>query len=219
MTISEQAWRVLVVDDHPLIRDGLRAALRRWLPGARIDEAGDGEAALASVARQVPQLVLMDIHLPGVNGLEVLVRILANHPRVRVLMIAGEADGWTVRQAMAKGAAGFVAKTRTAEVLAKALEEVLQGRTFLCPDCLEAMEQVVSSAGGREEPGPSVLSDREREVLVLLARGENTKSIASALSISPKTVETHRSHLMRKLGMDSVASLTRYAIRHGITSV
>ncbi len=218
MKVSEQPWRILLVDDHPLIRDGLRAALHRWLPQARITEAGDAVAALEQGGAHPPQLVLLDVHLPGLSGLELLRRFRTVWPQVRVLMVAGEADAWTVREALAAGALGFVAKTRTAQCLPEALAALIEGREFLCPDCRLALEKAGTSKSGGVEPGPSVLSEREREVLVWLARGENTKSIASALSISPKTVETHRSHVMRKLGVDSVAALTRYAIRHGIAS-
>lgn len=214
-----QALRILIVDDHPLIRDGLRVVLRRSFPHAEVQDTGNPEDALHRVQQAPPDLVLLDVNLPRMNGLELLRRLRLEPTPSRVLMVAAEADPWTVRQALASGASGFVAKTRTTETLAAAVLAVTQGQPFLCEDSRAALDQAGASfPATKPEPGPAVLSDRERQILRYLAHGENTKSIALALEISPKTVETHRSHLMQKLGIDSVASLTRYAIRHGLTS-
>jgi len=211
-----------MVDDHPLIRDGLRAALRRALPEVRLEEAGNPKDALERARSQVPQIVLLDVHLPGMSGVELARRLKSADPKVRILMIAGEADPWTIREALEAGAAGFIAKTRTAESLYDALRAVLDGGQYLCLDsraALATLGDAEHSSRSSVEPGPSILTDREREILRLLAVGENTKAIAATLKISPKTVETHRSHLMRKLHVDNVAGLTRYAIRHGLTTL
>jgi DNA-binding NarL/FixJ family response regulator len=220
MNLANQTWRVLLVDDHPLIRDGLRAVVRRLLPLASIEATGSGSEAVKQVASFQPHLLLLDVNLPDLNGLEVARRIRATDPQTKVLMVAGEADPWTIREALAAGASGFVAKTRSVEWLARAIETVLNGQEFLCEDSQAALQRVdQNGTAAAELPGPAILSRREREVLRCLAHGENTKSIASLLGVSPKTVETHRQHIMRKLGTNSVAALTRYAIQHGMTAL
>lgn len=218
MKISDEPWRVLIVDDHPLIRDGLRGNLKRVLPNARIEDAGNAEEAQRTAGTLQPQLILLDVNLPGMSGLELARRFRATHSEAPVLMIAGDADPWTVREALALGASGFLSKTRTAEVLGEAVLTVLRGERFLCEDSRNIGPRVAPSPNPPQpEPGPAVLSDRERQILRYLVHGENTKGIADSLDISPKTVETHRIHIMRKLGIDNIAALTRYAIRHGVT--
>lgn len=213
-------WRVLLVDDHPLVRDGMRAALRRVLPEARLEEAEAGPEALEKVARHRPHLVLLDVNLPGTNGLDLAEQIRATDRKVKLLMVSAEADPWTVREALANGASGYVSKTHTAGCLGVAVQAVLNGEQFLCEASAAALKQAQEhQVTFTEPPGPAVLSRREREVLRFLAHGENTKSIAELLQISPKTVETHRAHIMEKLRLDNVASLTRYAIRHGMLPI
>ena len=208
---------ILLVDDHALAREGLRAAIRASFPTALVAEAGNASEALASMSARQPDLVLLDVNLPGESGIQLARRIRAAHKRVRFLMVAGEADPWTVKEAIDSGASGFITKTRSAAFLGQTLRKILKGQTVLCPDAEAALQQSGRHGGAEfQPPGPLILSEREREVLKYLARGENTKSIASSLQISAKTVETHRQHIMRKLGIDSVAGLTRYAIRHGL---
>ena len=198
---------------------GCALVLVRVLPGVRIEEAGTGPEALEKIATSRPHLVLLDVNLPGMNGLALAREIRAVGRQIKLLMVAAEADPWTVREALAAGASGFVAKTRTSACLAEAVLAVLGGREFLCEDSQAALRRGGQCGGQvRELPGPGVLSPREREVLRYLAHGENTKNIASLLQISPKTVETHRQHIMRKLGTGNVAALARYAIRHGLTT-
>jgi two-component system NarL family response regulator len=220
MNLANQTWRVLLVDDHPLIRDGLRAVVRHLLPLASIEATGSGSEAVKKAASFQPHLLLLDVNLPDLNGLEVARRIRATDPQIKILMVAGEADPWTIREALAAGAYGFVAKTRSVEWLAGAIEMVLNGQEFLCEDSQAALQRGDQNGTAAVElPGPAILSRREREILRCLAHGENTKSIASLLGISPKTVETHRQHIMRKLATNNVAALTRYAIQHGMTAL
>lgn len=217
--LTERACRVLIVDDHPIFRDGLRALLRRVLPSAILAEAGSAAEAFEQVAICRPHLVLLDVNLPGANGLELARRLRETDRQVRMLMVAAETDPWVVQEALAAGASGFVAKTRTADCLEAAVPAVMSGGVFLCPDSQAAWERA-QAQGLRctEPPGPAILSSREREVLRYLVHGENTKTIATLLQISPKTVETHRQHITRKLGTNSVVALARYAFRHGLTS-
>jgi DNA-binding NarL/FixJ family response regulator len=209
---------ILLVDDHPLLRTGLKTAIRATFPAAIIEEAGSSPEALASLSLRRTDLVLLDVNLPGVNGIDLARRIRAADKHLKLLMISGEADPWTVNEALDAGASGFVTKTHSADFLARAIQAVLRGQLVLCPEAQAALQQAKQRAGTRTEPpSPAVLSDREREVLRCFAHGENTKSIAASLQISPKTVETHRQHIMLKLGIDNIADLTRYAIRHGLS--
>ena len=209
------AGRVLLVDDHPMVRTGIRAALRHHLPHMRVEEAGSAAEALEKLAGFRPDLAVLDVNLPGMNGLDLARQIRAQSRLVKVLMVAAEADPWTVSEALQAGASGFVAKTNSADLLPRAIVAVLAGEVFLCPDSRAAWQRA-ERREAKDPPGPAVLSSREREVLRHLAAGESTKSSAALLQISPKTVETHRQNIMRKLGLQSIAALTRYAIRHGL---
>ncbi len=218
MSVPPQILRVLLVDDHPLVRAALRAELQVAFGDVQVVEAGCASEALAALAARRPDLLLLDVNLPGESGLDLARRIRASHRRIRILMVAAEVDPWTVNEALEAGACGFVAKTNPGGVLRDAVRAVLAGQVFLCPDAQVARQRVEPGRGATgDPPGPAVLSTREREVLRYLAHGENTKSIAALLQISPKTVETHRQHIMRKLGTNNVAALTRYAIRHSLT--
>jgi DNA-binding NarL/FixJ family response regulator len=211
--------KVLIVDDHAVVRDGLRAAIRAAFPRALIADAGSASEAQASISARRPELVLLDVNLPGESGLELARHIQANDKRIKLLFVAGEADPWTVNEAVQAGASGFVKKTQSAEFLGEAIKQVLAGKVMFCSEAQVALERAEHS-GQRapEPPGPSVLSARELEVLRYIAHGENTKAIAALLQISPKTIETHRQHIIRKLGLPSAVALARYALRHGLTT-
>lgn len=217
MSTSLPFRRILMVDDHPFLRTGLRATISLLIPEAEIAEAGSGPEAINIVGSMHPDLALLDIQLPGMSGLDLLRRLREMEPDLQFLMVAADADPWTVRGAMDAGASGFLAKVGASDVLHEALQALAEGRRYLCDQSRVALDRAVQAGPrGAEEPGPAILSDRERQILRFLAQGENTKSIAAMLAISPKTVETHRSHLMWKLGLDGIAALTRYAIRHGL---
>lgn len=212
--------KLLLVDDHPLVRMGIRTVLKRHFAHAQIGEAGSAPEALAHLETHQPHLALVDVNLPGVNGLDLARRIQALARPCKLLMVAADTDAWTVREALDAGASGFVAKTNSGAVLPQAVRAVLGGAVFLCPESQQALQEAEQRGGhDPEPPGPAILSTREREVLRYLAHGQNTKMIAHLLQISPKTVETHRQHITRKLRTNSVAALARYAIRHGLTHV
>lgn len=212
------ALRVLLVDDHPLVRVGLRTVLQRRFPGITIDEAGTAAEALTLAADAPPGLVLIDVNLPRINGLQLLRRIRARDKQIKTIVVAAEADPWVVNEALKAGADGFVSKSHSHEALEKAILVVVGNGSFLCPEAQAALEQREHLGHQLAVPGPGILSQRERQVLRLIARGENTKTIAALLRLSPKTVETHRQHITRKLGTSNAAALVRYAIRHGLTA-
>ncbi len=218
MSVGPEPLHVLLVDDHPLVRTGIRVALGQHFTHLQVDEAGCATEALAAIADRRPHLVLLDVNLPGTNGLDLARQILATDKTLRVLMVASDMDPWTVNEALETGASGFVAKTSSGDTLPNAMRVVLAGGVFLCPVAQAALDRAERSGDAAGElPGPAILSSREQEVLRYLAHGENTKNIASLLQISPKTVETHRQHITRKLGTNSVAALVHYAIRHGLS--
>lgn len=206
----------LIVDDHPLMRQALHATIGAAFKAARIQEAGSGGEAVRNCRDLVPDLVLLDVNLQGENGLEIARRLLAEHCRLKVLIVAAEADPRVVREALDLGALGFVDKACSAEFLLEAVTAALEKRVFLCPQARHSLRRREGEQDNAALAEPAGLSRREGEVLKCLAQGENTKSTAFLLKISPKTVETHRQHIMRKLGLESIAALTRYAIRQGI---
>ncbi|MGH7970910.1 MAG: response regulator [Limisphaerales bacterium] len=214
MKAIECAVRALLVDDHPMVRSGIKAALCLHFPGIEVQESICAAEALERIRDRPPEVALLDVGLPGMNGLDLARAIKASFPTVHVLMVAGEVDPWTVHEALEAGSSGFVAKASPDSVLAEAVSAVLAGSVFLCPDSRAALGRAESTPTISDTPPPAILSRREREILVHIAHGENTKSIALTLGISAKTVETHRQHIMRKLRTDSVARLVRYAIHH-----
>lgn len=218
MSRARQSFHVLLVDDHPIVRTGLRTVLRLRHPTASIEEAGSAAEANVILAARRPDIILLDVNLPGTNGLDLARQILERDRRAKILMVAAEADPWTVNEALQSGVLGFVAKTNSGDMLPEAVSQVLAGKVFVCPDAQRTLQRAERGEGtATEPPGPAVLSQREREILLYLAHGENTKAIAALLGISANTVQTHRQHIMRKLCTDNVAALTRYAIRHGLT--
>jgi DNA-binding NarL/FixJ family response regulator len=212
--------RILLVDDHPLVRDGLRAAISRFFFATLIVEAGTSAEALKQAALLRPHLNILDINLPDLNGLDLARRLRAIDHGTKILFLAAEADPWTVREALRVGACGYLTKTNAAKDLHEAICAVMAGKVFLCQAAAAAVRRAEQSGAGEPEPpGLAILSPREREVLKLIAEGHTTKAIAEEMKISPKTVETHRQHIMRKLRTDNIASLTYYAIRHGLRPV
>lgn len=209
--------RILLVDDHPLIRDGLRAVLRRMLPEGNITEAETAAQALDLATTFSPELVILDLSLPGMSGLELIRRLRAMRSQARLLVITGLADGWTVRQALDLGANGYLVKTNTTTHLLAAITAVCQGERFLCPDAKEALEEAGEiKPAVPESPGPTELSTRELDILKRIAQGYTTKDIALMCDLSTKTIETHRQNIMRRLHLENAQDLTRYAIRHGL---
>jgi DNA-binding NarL/FixJ family response regulator len=214
--------RVALADDHNLVRSGIRALLER-LPGVEVvGEASDGREALALVVREKPDIALLDIGMPELNGLEAAPRIAREAPRTRVVILSMHADEKHVAQALQLGVAGYVLKDSCADELPVLIRAVMRGETYLSPgiskQVVEALKSRMSTAPAGEPALPDPLTPRQREILQLVAEGKSTKEIAAVLELSIKTVETHRMQIMNRLQIRDVAGLVRYAIRAGLIS-
>ena len=218
MRSKTKAIRVLLADDHALFRAGLRALLESLDGVEVVAEAGNGHEAIQLVERERPGLVLMDIAIPELTGLEATARITKAWPQVRVVILSMHANEEYVRQALRAGAKGYLLKGAEPSELELALKAVMRGDTYLTASVSKTMvddylrQDAAAAKGG-------VLSPRQREVLKLIAEGRSTKEIAGSLDLSVKTVEGHRAELMRRLEIHEVAGLVRYAIRIGLVQV
>jgi DNA-binding NarL/FixJ family response regulator len=211
------ALRLVLVDDHALVRAGLRALLGEMAGVSVVAEAGDGHDALQLIREHKPDIALLDISLPGLNGLEVAARVAKEHPATRVIILSMHGDDESVRRALIAGAAGYLLKNSDRSELELALRTVARGNPWLSPAVTKKV--VTAFAAGARTPAQGafeVLTPRQREVLQLIAEGHSNKEIAGRLNLSPKTVETHRTELMERLGIHGVAGLVRYAIQVGL---
>lgn len=211
--------RVLLADDHTLVRAGLRKLLES-IPGMDVvGEAGDGLELLELAEKLQPQLVLVDIAMPRLNGLEATGRLVKAWPDTRVLILSMHQNGEYVRQALRKGAFAYLLKDAAPLELELAIAAVLQGETYLSPAVSKGVvSDYVHRLRTEDEPADA-LTPRQREVLQLIAAGQSTKEIARSLDLSIKTVETHRTQLMKQLDIHEIAGLVRFAIRAGLVSV
>jgi DNA-binding NarL/FixJ family response regulator len=210
--------RLLLVDDHALIREGLRAVLE---VGGEMKVEGEGASGLEAIEafrRLRPDVALLDIGMPDMDGLAACKRIRAEHPDARIIILTVHAEEQFFFEALRAGAHGYVLKRSSGEDLRRAIRTVAEGRTWLSPELAGSLvEDFVSRArSGEGDLALGALSAREREVLKLVAEGHTSAEIAALLSISPKTVQTHRAHAMEKLGLHERTGLVRYAIRTGL---
>lgn len=206
---------VLLADDHGIMREGLRALLARQEGITVVGEAADGPAALDLARRLRPDVVILDIGLPGLSGIEVAARITAELPRTRTVALSKHHDRRFVARMLKAGAAAYLIKECAFDELTDAIGTVMGGRKYLGAGIAGTVIDLLQEV---DEPGSTLaeLTDREREVLQLLAEGRTAKEIAGAFGVSVKTVDTHRHHVMDKLQVESVAELTRIAIREGL---
>ena len=212
--------RLVLVDDHELMRQGLRALVDGQKDVEVVGEANDGRTALALVRSLSPDVVVMDVAMKDMNGIEATRQIRAECPDVKVIGLSSHADARYVKAMLEAGACGYVLKANAYDDLHRAIDAARRGKSYLCPDVTEAIiggsmnapTHTAAFSGGS-------LSPREREVLQLLAEGRTSPEIAKRLFVATTTVETHRRNIMRKLGIHSVADLTKYAIREGLTSL
>lgn len=211
--------RVLLVDDHALVRAGLRALIEMIESINVVGEAGNGADALRSIERLHPHIVLLDITMPDMNGLEVLQKITSRFTAVRVIILTmHEAREYAV-QALHFGAAGFIPKSAAAAELKDAIEMVMQGKTYVSAQTPQQTATRIPINNDKQSELLDRLTPRQREILVRIAEGQSTKEIARALDISVKTVESHRSQLTERLSIHDVAGLVRFAIKAGLINV
>jgi len=219
--MDRERIRILIADDHAVLRAGLRMLLNAQPDMRVVGEAADGNEALARVGELSPDLVLLDIAMPGLGGLEALRQIKAAHPEVEVLVLTMHDDEGYLRQVLEAGGSGYVLKRAADTELLSAIRAVHAGGTYLHPEHARMLLEGISDREG-EEPGEADdyqrLSEREREVLRLLALGYTNRQAAEQLYLSVKTVETYKARLMSKLGLRSRAELVRYALKKGLLS-
>ena len=216
MTVQDPApIRVVLVDDHALVRAGMRSLLGSMERVEVVGEASSGEEALALARGAQPDVVLMDIAMKGMTGLDAASRMKEANPGVRVIILSMHAGEEYVLQALRAGAVGYLLKDAATGELELALRSVMRGESWFSPAVSrQVVEGYVQRVGG--EPAADVLTARQREVLRLVAGGKSTKEIAFDLNLSVKTVETHRAQIMERLGIRDVAGLVRYALRTGL---
>jgi DNA-binding NarL/FixJ family response regulator len=212
------AIRVVLADDHALVRAGIRALLEK-LPGVEVvGEADNGRQALELIQKCAPNLILLDISMTELGGLEALPRIVKEFPAVKVLILSGHANEEYVIRALRSGAAGYMLKDAATAELQLAIDSVTQDKTYLSPSISRTViDSYLERVGGPFSPLEQ-LTPRQREILQLIAEGKNTKEIAHTLGISVKTVEAHRLQLMARLSIHDLPGLVRYAIRSGLVS-
>lgn len=210
--------KILIADDHTLVRAGMRALLENIAGVEVIAEASDGRAALDLIKQKRPDVALLDIGMPGLNGIEVAARASKEEPQVRLLILSMHTNEEYVLQALRAGAAGYLVKGADTVELELALKALMRGESYLSPAVSKHLISDYAKRVGGEAGSLELLTPRQREILQLIAEGHSTKEIASLLKISIKTVETHRSVLMERLDIHDVAGLVRYAIRVGVVT-
>lgn len=206
MTPANPSLRVLIVDDHPLVREGLKARLGQ-MPGLDVvGEASNAEEAFALVERQTPHLLLMDVGMKEVNGIDLTAQLLARHPHLLVLMLSMYDNPEYVNRAMQAGARGYVLKDAPSDEIVSAIEAITAGQPYLSPS--------ISGRMHRSQTPRPVLSLRESQILAGLAKGHASRQLAQELGLSVRTVETHRQNIRRKLNLEGQAELIKYAVEH-----
>ncbi len=212
--------RIMIADDHAIVRNGLRSLIEKEHDMEVIAETGNGRDAVRTALKLAPDVVIMDIAMPDLNGIEAARQIITALPRIKVIALSMHADKRYVMEMLKAGASGYILKDSAFEELACAIRTTLKNRTYLSPSITEiVIGDYVQLALASNGTAFSLLSVREREVLQLLAEGKSTAQIGDHLCISEKTVETYRQNIREKLDIRSVAELTKYAIREGLTSL
>jgi len=213
-------FRILLVDDHHLFLHGLHALLEQHGEFTVMGTATNGREAIQLVENQPPDLVIMDASMPGMNGIEATRQIRKNHPMVKVLIVSMHKDRRFVLAALEAGAAGYMLKDGAWDIFLQAIHAVQSNQIYLCPGVAGFVtEAYLHPRKSQEAHTRSPLTAREREIVQLLAEGQSMEHIAGILNVSVKTVHSHRTHLMKKLQISSLAALTKYAIREGLTKL
>jgi two-component system response regulator NreC len=212
--------RILLADDHKIVRDGLRALIDNEPDLQVVAETEDGRSAIRLADELSPDVIILDIGMPDLNGIEAARRIIGEHPHIKVVGLSMHSDRRFVSEMLRAGASGYLLKDCAFEELTRAIKAVMANEIYLSPKIAgTVIEDYVNKLAAGDTSSTSLLTHREREVLQLLAEGKSTKQIAYLLKVSVKTIETHRQNIMRKLDVYSVAELTKYAVREGLTSL
>jgi len=206
--------RIVIADDHPVVRRGLRAIVEEALRPAEVDEAGNVAELLTLVRKREPDVVLLDIAMPGRSGLEALKELRGEHPRIPMLVLSIHSEDEFAVRSIRAGASGYLTKDSAPEELVDAIRTVVAGRRYLTPSVAERLASAVET--DTKEAPHEMLSDREFHVLRMLAAGKTNGEVAGELALSAKTVSTYRTRTLRKMGMRTNAELAQYAVRHGL---
>jgi two-component system NarL family response regulator len=201
--------RVLIVDDHPMVAEGIQSLLESYDDIAVVGTLGNGQEAVDRVSELSPDVILMDLNMPGVSGLNATEMILEERPETRIVILSMHDSPEYISTALSHGARGYILKDVPTDEIYTAIKTVMQGEEYLCTGAKGSLKPKISD--GRE-----TLTSREQTILLELAQGQSNKDVANALNISVRTVETHRKNIKRKLGISSTAGLTRYALEHGV---
>lgn len=222
VAVPSKSIRVLLVDDHTMFRETLRMMLDNEPDIEVVGELGDGTQVQDSIARLAPDVVVMDVNMPNVNGIQATISLLNRFPQVRVVALSGYGHRQFVMEMLDAGATAYVVKSSAGKQLVHAIGSAAQGRIYLCPEAASTLVEVSrrgSAANLGDQGKQKRLGRRETEVLRLLAQGKSSPQIGDALHISPSTVDVHRRNIMNKLELRTVAELTKYAIRSGLTDM
>lgn len=209
--------RILLVDQHVVFREAIRSLVDREEELSVVAEASDGRQALEIALRLQPDIVITELSTPRLSGIEVIRRLRQELPQVRLIVLSGHEGRNQVEQALRAGAVGYVCKSGSAKELMLAIDTVRNGRSYVSPVVAQHLVSALSGKGG-SDPAYEELTSREREILQLIAEGLSSKEIATELSVSTRTVESHRANVMEKLGIHKVSGLVRFAIREGFLS-
>lgn len=212
--------KILLADDHKIIREGLRALLEKEPDMEVVGEAQDGLTTIKLAKKLLPNIVIMDIGMPDMNGIDATRQIFSETQGIKVIALSMHSDRRFVLQMLKAGASGYLLKDSAFEELALAIKTVMAGQPYLSPKIMDVViKEYIVSLPKNEESVFTKITVREREVLQLITEGKSTKQIAAFLNVSVKTIETHRQQIMEKLDIHSIAELTKYAIREGLTSL
>jgi len=210
--------RILIVDDHQIMREGLCSMIEQEAGFEVIGDASNGREALEMIERNRPDVVIMDINTPDMNGTEATRRVAKDYPKTKIVALSMHSDKFFVIEMLKAGAAGYLLKDCSKNEILDAIRTVADNKKYLCPDITGlVLDDFVQKSSEGDHSVITRLTRKEREVLQLIAEGHTSKEIASELHIAVKTVETHRLNIMSKLEIHSIAELTKFAIRHGIT--
>ncbi len=212
--------KIILADDHKIIREGLRALLEKNPKMEVVAEAQDGLTTVSLAKKILPDIVIMDIGMPDMNGIDATRQIILETRNIKVIALSMHSDRRFVLQMLKAGASGYLLKDSAFEELELAIQTVMTGQPYLSPKITDVViKEYIHNVPANESTVFTALTSREREVLQLIAEGKATKEIASRLCVSVKTIETHRQQIMEKLNIRSIAELTKYAIREGLTSL